>query len=91
VQVYFQKAFDMSGGVDFEAGRLKAQVLLELGRFREAADMLLDVLPLKPTDSIALGMLYSTLPCSTLLSSLLCSYLLCSAVLCSALFYSALF
>lgn len=54
---YFQKALDMSGGMDFEAGRLKAQVLMELGRFQKAVDTLLQVLPLKPTDSIALGSL----------------------------------
>jgi len=54
---YFQKAFDMSGGIDFEAGRLKAQVHMELGQFQKAVAMLLDVLPLKPCDSIALGSL----------------------------------
>jgi hypothetical protein len=53
--VYFQQALDQSGGVDFEAGRLQGQVLMEIGRYKEAAEALLRVLPLKPTDSVGLG------------------------------------
>lgn len=59
--MYFQRAMDMSGGLDFEAGRLRAQVLMELGRFQHAADQLLEVLPLKPCDSIGLGESFSRL------------------------------
>ena len=54
---FLQRAFDLSGGVDFEAGRLRAQVLMELGDFRQAAEQLRHILHLKPCDSVALGSL----------------------------------
>lgn len=53
----FERAFELSGGIDMEAGRLHAQVLMELGLFEKAVDVLRTVLPLKPCDPVALGAL----------------------------------
>ena len=63
----------MSGGLDFEAGRLKAQVLMELGKFEAAVSLLREILPLKPTDSIALGILFYFLPQHTIDSKIYCA------------------
>jgi tetratricopeptide (TPR) repeat protein len=52
-----ERAFDLSGGVDMEAGRLQAQVLMEMGLFEKAVEVLRAVLPLKPCDPVGLGSL----------------------------------
>lgn len=55
--ICFEKAFELSRGLDFEAYRLKAQILMEFGRFEEAEKTLRHILPLNPCDSLALACL----------------------------------
>jgi len=56
-QCALKRAFELSGEVDIEAGRLRAQILMEEGKFTEAASLLRCVIPLKPCDPVALASL----------------------------------
>lgn len=50
----FDRAFHLSNNIDFEAGLLKAQVLMDNSRYEDAKVILRSILPLNPCDSVAL-------------------------------------
>jgi tetratricopeptide (TPR) repeat protein len=54
---HFDMAFELSQDTDYEAYRLKAQVLMDMGRYEEAIVALRKVLPLNPCDPIGLASL----------------------------------
>jgi len=59
--IYLAKAFEISGGIDVEALRLKGQILMEMGNFSEARKCFQNALRIFPWDPLTLSSLAMSL------------------------------